>query len=170
MGGGEGGRHGPWVLSVGAGYRLWALGVACACWVPLWALGIVHGQWVIVGCVLCALGLLRVGLLLGVMSLQGMGLLLGMRSLLCAFVVLGLSWDEHGGVDIVTYCDVTMNNDFWSLFVIQFPHRCQQCGTCERGMSGGGLTSTRHRRLCLLLGCCGFEEPVLMGMVFGDGQ
>ena len=50
MGGGEGGHRGPWALSVGAGYRLWVLGVACARWVLLWALGIVRGQWVVVGC------------------------------------------------------------------------------------------------------------------------
>ena len=50
VGGGEGGRRGPWALSVGAGYRLRALGVARARWVPLWALGIVRRQWVDVGC------------------------------------------------------------------------------------------------------------------------
>ena len=125
MGGGEGGHRGPWVLSVGAGYHLWVLGAACARWVPLWALGIVHGLWVIVGCVLCALGLLRVGSLLGVMSLLGVGSLLGVRSLLRALVVLGLSWDERGGVDIVTYRDVTTNDDFRSSFVVQLPHHCQ---------------------------------------------
>ena len=43
VGGGEGGRHGPWALSVGAGYRLRVLGVAGARWVPLWVLGIVRG-------------------------------------------------------------------------------------------------------------------------------
>ena len=93
MGGGRGHR-GSWALSVGAGYHLRVLGVARARWVPLWALGIVRGRWVVVGCVLCALGLLRVGLLLGVMSLLGVGSLLGVRSLFRALVVLGLSWDE----------------------------------------------------------------------------
>ena len=43
-----GGRRGPWALSVGAGYRLWALGAARARWVPLWVLGIVRGRWVVV--------------------------------------------------------------------------------------------------------------------------
>ena len=86
-----------------------------------------------------------------------------------ALVVLGLSWDERGWVDVVTYRDVTTNDDFRSTFVVQLPRHCQRRGTCERGMSGGGLTSTRHHRLCPLVGCCGFEEPVLMGMVFGDG-
>ena len=87
-----------------------------------------------------------------------------------ALVVLGLSWDECGGVDVVTYHDVTTNDDFQSSFVVQLPRHCLRRGTCERGMSGGGLTSTRRRRLCPLVGCCGFEEPVLMGMVFGDGR
>ena len=119
MGGGEGGRHGPWALSVGAGYRLWVLGAARARWVPLWALGIVRGRWVIVGRVLWALGLLRVR------SLLGVGSLLGVRSLLRALVVLGFSWDERGGVGIVTYHDVMTNDDFRSSFVIQLPHRCQ---------------------------------------------
>ena len=96
------------------------------------------------------------GSLLGVMLLLGVGSLLGVRSLFRALVVLGLSWDERGGVDVVTYRDVTTNDTFRSL--------------CERGMSGGGLTSTHHRRLCSLVGCRGFEEPVLMGMVFGDGR
>ena len=169
MGGGEGGRHGPWVLSVGAGCRLWALGVAHVRWVPLWALGIVRGQWVIVGCVLCMLGLLHVGSLLGMMLLLGMGSLLGVRLLFHALVVLGLSWDKHGGVDVVTYRDVMTNNDFRSSFVVQLPRRCPQCGTCERGMSGGGLTSTCRHQLCPLVGCRSLKEPVLMGMVFGDG-
>ena len=40
VGGGEGGHCGPQALSVGAGYRLWVLGVSCARWVPLWVLGI----------------------------------------------------------------------------------------------------------------------------------
>ena len=39
VGGGEGGRHGPWALLLGC--RLWALGVARVRWVPLWALGII---------------------------------------------------------------------------------------------------------------------------------
>ena len=167
VGGGEGGHRGPWALSVGTGYRLRVLGVAGAHWVPLWALGIIRRRWVDVGCVLWALGILRVGSLLGVRSV---GLLLGMRSLLGAVVVLGLSWDERGGVDVVTYCDVTTNDDFRSLFIVKLPRHCQQRGTCERGMSGGGLTSTRRHRLRPLVGCCGFEEPVLMGMVFGDGE
>ena len=85
-------------------------------------------------------------------------------------MVLGLSWDERGGVDVVTYRDVTTNDNFWSSFLIQLPCRSPKCGTCERGMSGGGLTSTRLHRLCPLVGCCGFEEPVLMGMVIGDGR
>ena len=122
-----------WVLFVGAGYCLWALGVARAHWVPLWVLGIVRGRWVVVGCVLWALGLLRMR------SLFRVGLLLGVRSLLRALVVLGFSWDEHGGVGIITYRDVTMNDDFRSSFVVQLPRRCQRCGSCERGRSGGGL-------------------------------
>ena len=104
------------------------------------------------------------GLLLGVLSLLGVGSLLG------ALVVLGLSRDERGGVDVVTYHDVTTNDDFQSSFVVQLPRRCQRHGTCERGMSGGGLTSTHRHQLCPLVGCHGFEEPVLMGMVFGDGR
>ena len=122
-----------WVSFVGAGYRLWALGVSRARWVPLWALGIIRGRWVVVGCVLWAFGLLRVRPLLGV------GSLLGVRSLLHALVVLGFSWDERGGVGIVTYRDVTTNDDFQSSFVVQLPRRCQRRGSCERGMSGGGL-------------------------------
>ena len=43
------------------------------------------------------------------------------RSLFRALVVLGLSWDERGGVDVVTYHDVTMNDDFQSSFVVQLP-------------------------------------------------
>ena len=125
-----------------------------------WSLGVVCRRWV----------LLRVGSLLGVMSLLGVGSLLGVRSLFRALVVLGLSWDECGGVDVVTYHDVTTNDDFRSSFVVQLPCHCPRRGTCERGMSGGGLTSTRRRRLCPLVGCRGFEEPVLMGMVFGDGR
>ena len=66
-----------------------------------------------------------VGSLLGVMSLLGVGSLLGVRSLLRGLVVLGLSWDESGGVDIVTYHDVTTNDDVQSSFVVQLPHRCQ---------------------------------------------
>ena len=124
VGGGEGGCRGPWALSVGAGYRLWALGVARARWVPWWVLGIVRGRWVVVGCVLCALGLLRVGSLLGVMLLLGVGSLLGVRSLFRALVVLGLSWDERGRVDVATYRDVTTNDDFRSSFVVQLPRRC----------------------------------------------
>ena len=125
-----------------------------------WSLGIVCRRWV----------LLRMGSLLGVMSLLGVGSLLGVRSLFRALVVLGLSWDERGGVDVVTYCDVTTNDDFRSSFFIQLPRRCLRCGTCERGMSGGRLTSSCLRQLCLLVGCRGFEEPVLMGMVFGNGR
>ena len=87
---------------------------------------------------------------------------------MCALVVLGLSWDECGGMGIVTYPDVTTNDDFRSSFVVQLPRCCQRRGTCERGMSGGRLTSTRHHRLCLLVACRGFEEVVLMDMVFGD--
>ena len=156
MGGGEGGCRGPWALSVGAG--------CCSCMLGA-LVGAGHRSRAVGRCrLLWALGLLRVGSLLGVLSLLGVG------SLLDALVVLGLSWDERGGVDVVTYRDVTTNDDFRSSFVVQLPRRCQRRGTCERGMSGGGLTSTRRRQLCPLVGCRGFEEPVLMGIVFGDGQ
>ena len=56
-----------------------------------------------------------------------------------ALVVLGFSWDERGGVGIITYRDVTTNDDFRSSFVVQLPRRCQRRGSCERGRSGGGL-------------------------------
>ena len=117
---------GRWVSFVGAGCCSCALGT-------LWVLGIVRGRWVVVGGVLWALGLLRVR------SLLGVGSLLGVRSLLRALVVLGFSWDEHGGVGIITYRDVTMNDDFRLSFVVQLPRRCQRRGSCERGRSGGGL-------------------------------
>ena len=82
-----------WVSFGGAGYRLWALGVARGRWVPLWALGIVRGRRVVVNCVLWALGLFRVRCtsfcrvrsLSGVMSLLGVGSLLGVRSFVACF-------------------------------------------------------------------------------------
>ena len=90
-------------------------------------------MWVIVGCVLWALGLFRVRCtsfvsvrsLSGMMLLLGVGLLFGVRLLLRALVVLGLSWDECGGMGIVTYRHVMMNDDFRLWFVVQLPRHCQ---------------------------------------------
>ena len=104
MCGGEGGCPGPWGCRLGVICGRWVLLVGVGC--PLWVLGIVRGRWVV--CRLWALGLLRVGCtsfcrvrsLLGVMSLLGVGSLLGVRSWLHAVVVLGLSWNERGGMGI----------------------------------------------------------------------
>ena len=61
-----------------------------------------------------------------------------------------------------------MNNNFQSSFIIQVPHRCQRRDTCERGMKGEGGSPLLIVPTCVH--CChGFEEPVLVGMVFGDG-
>ena len=106
---------GRWVSFEGAGCCSCALGAL---------VGAGHRSRAVGRCrLLWALGLLRVGSLLGVLSLLGVGSLLG------ALVVLGLSWD---GVDVVTYRDVTTNDDFRSSFVVQLPRRCQRRGTCER--------------------------------------
>ena len=63
---------------------------------------------------------------------------------------------------------MTTNDDFQSLFIVQLPRRCQQCGTCERGMKGEGgsplLVVATYVRCCR-----GIEEPVLVGMAFGNG-
>ena len=60
------------------------------------------------------------------------------------------------------------NNDFQSLFVIQLSCRCQQCDTCKRGMKGGADSPLLVVATCVHW-CCGYEEPMLVGMVFGDG-
>ena len=62
----------------------------------------------------------------------------------------------------------TTNDDFQSSFVVQLPRRCQRRGTCERGMKGEGGSPLLV--VVTYVQCCrGFEEPVLVGMAFGDG-
>ena len=58
VGGGEGGRRGPWALSLGC--RLWALGIVCGRWVLLvrigYPVGAGHRSWVLGRCWWCVVG------------------------------------------------------------------------------------------------------------------
>ena len=48
-----------------------------------------------------------------------------------------------------------MNDDFWLSFIVWLPHRCQQCGTCEKGMNGTHLHSLPPVSVGGLLWLCG---------------